>query len=72
MAAGHDRNEGLPERSPGAVPGPWWSPRTAAEWAEDIRLKLGKTVEGIVETGQLLTAAKADLGHGRFLLMFER
>jgi hypothetical protein len=38
-------------------------------WAAEIRRSLAKTVEAIVETGQLLKEAKADLGHGGFLQM---
>ncbi len=41
----------------------------ASEWASRIRRSLAKTVEGIIETGRLLDAAKFDLGHGRFLRM---
>jgi len=40
-----------------------------SEWAARIRSSLAKTVEAIVETGLLLAAARADLGHGHFLRM---
>lgn len=42
---------------------------TRREWAGRIAGALGKSVEGIIEAGALLTEAKADLAHGEFLYM---
>jgi len=38
--------------------------------ADEISLAWQKSVEGILDTGRKLIAAKAELGHGRFLRIF--
>ena len=40
-------------------------------WADAITESWQKSVEGILETGQLLIDAKADLPHGSFVAMIE-
>lgn len=42
------------------------------EWVESIRYAWQKSIEGTIETGQLLVAAKADLPYGEFHTMIGR
>lgn len=43
----------------------------AEQWASRICAQLGKSVEGIIETGRLLAAAKGELAHGEWTRMFD-
>jgi hypothetical protein len=45
--------------------------RSRAQWAERIRLATARTVQALIETGQLLAAAKDELAHGEFIKMVE-
>jgi N6-adenosine-specific RNA methylase IME4 len=53
-----------------------WSQRPRAEsrgrWANRIKAAMRRTIDGLLETGRLLTEAKKALGHGRFAAMIER
>jgi Protein of unknown function (DUF3102) len=40
-------------------------------WAAKIRAAWQSSINGIIECGQLLIAAKAELGHGEFEVMIE-
>ena len=42
----------------------------AEQWANQINVQLGRSVEAIVTTGSLLLKAKADLAHGEWGRMF--
>jgi hypothetical protein len=42
----------------------------AEEWADQITVQLGRTVESIIEVGRLLIASKKGLPHGEFGRMF--
>lgn len=41
--------------------------KAVAAWAKRIRARMGKTIEGIVETGNVLADCKAALLHGQYL-----
>jgi len=41
-------------------------------WSRRINQSHGRTAASIVETGRRLVQAKAELGHGRWGLLFER
>jgi hypothetical protein len=46
-------------------------PRTAQDFAAQIRTSWQKAVESILKTGKLLIAAKKALGHGKWATMFD-
>jgi hypothetical protein len=48
------------------------TPAGRAHWASRIATAWRKSLEAILETGRLLTAAKGELDHGEFLAMIER
>src|SRR5260370_37375543 len=43
----------------------------SSSWAAKIRAAWQSSINGIIECGQLLIAAKAELGHGEFEVMIE-
>jgi hypothetical protein len=46
--------------------------KTDDQWVAEIRAQHARTVDGILELGRMLIAAKADLGHGKFQIMISR
>lgn len=46
-------------------------PATTSEWPDKISSAWQKSVEGIIETGQLLIEAKINLPHGEFTKMIK-
>ncbi len=45
--------------------------RSRTEWAEIINADWRKSIEGIIQTGRDLAAAKAELPHGEFTALIE-
>lgn len=45
--------------------------RAVATWAKRIRAHMGKSIEGVVETGNVLAECKVSLRHGQYLATLE-